>query len=313
MTLPLIMKYFKPLYPFLLGWILLLCTQSLAQISLLNGVLQLVLFTLVVCIPIWKTERLSYVDIGWPWGLAIIGLVTILFSKGYQWRVWAIGGAYLFVGLRMGLAALMYWRKGYLQKELPRYQYQRIRWERQGKTNVQLAMQVDAIMQGLANAAYLAFPALIMGANDNPSFSALEIIGLTLWIGAFVLETVADKQKASFLKEMKKQGLRNQVCNVGLWKYTRHPNYFAEWMVWNALIIAAIPSWIALKEQESLVVWILLGLGLLFISRIMYTTLVYFTGAKPSEYYSLQKRPDYEAYTKTVNMFFPGKPRTTED
>lgn len=307
------MKYFKPLFPFLLGWILLLLSQSLFEISLLNGIAQLVLFALVVCLPIWRTNRLSYVDIGWPWGLAVIGLVTILLSKGYSLRVWAIGGAYLFVGLRMGLAALMYWRKGYLQKELPRYQYQRLRWERQGKTNTQLAMQVDAIMQGLANASFLAFPAFIMGANTNPNLSTLEIIGLLLWIGAFIMETVADSQKARFLKEMKKQGLRNQVCDMGLWKYTRHPNYFAEWMVWNALIIASIPSCIALREQESLLVWILLGLGLLFISRIMYTTLVYFTGAKPSEYYSLQKRPDYEAYTKRVNMFFPGKPRAAEE
>lgn len=306
------MKYLKPLFPFLLGWLLLLFTESFFQMAMVNMVLQLVLFTLVVCIPIWRTGRLSYVDIAWPWGLVVIGVVTLLYSEGYQWRVWAIAGAYLFIGLRMGLAALMYWRKGYLQKELPRYQYQRIRWERQGKTNTQLAMQVDAIMQGMANAAYLAFPAFIMGANKQASFSVLEIIGLLLWVGAFVLETVADGQKATFLKTMKKQGRRNQVCDVGLWQYTRHPNYFAEWLVWNALIIAAVPSWLALREQESTVGWVLLGLGLLFISRIMYSTLVYFTGAKPSEYYSLQKRPDYEAYTKRVNMFFPGKPRATE-
>ncbi len=303
------MKYFKPLYPFILGWIILLLSQSFAPISLVNGILQLVLFALVVCIPIWRTERLSFVDIGWPWGLVVIGLITILLGEGYSWRVWAIGGAYLFIGLRMGLAALTYWRKGYLQKELPRYQYQRIRWERQGKTNTQLAMQVDAIMQGLANASFLAFPAFIIAANPNPHFSTLEVLSLLLWVSSFVVETIADKQKANFLKEMKKQGQQNKVCDVGFWQYIRHPNYFAEWMVWNALIIAAVPSWLALKEQESLLVWIILGLGLLFISRLMYATLVYYTGAKPSEYYSLKKRPDYEAYTQKVNMFFPGPPK----
>ena len=180
------MKYFKPLYPFILGWIILLVSQSFTSISLVNGILQLVLFAFVVCIPIWKTERLSFVDIGWPWGLVVIGLVTILLGEGYSWRVWAIGGTYLFIGLRMGLAALMYWRKGYLQQELPRYQYQRLRWKRQGKTNIQMAMQVDAIMQGLANASFLAFPAFIIAANPNPYFSALEIIGLLLWVAAFI-------------------------------------------------------------------------------------------------------------------------------
>ena len=91
-----------------------------------------------------------------------------------------------------------------------------------------------------------------------------------------------------------------------MWKYSRHPNYFAEWMVWNGVIIASIPSWIMLYEKESPIVWVLLGLGLLFMSRLMYTTLVYHTGAVPSEYYSAQKRPDYKTYQKTTNIFFPG-------
>jgi len=303
------MKYIKPLFPFFLGWVILLFTQSFFQMSLINFLAQMVLFGLVVCWPIWKTNVLSFVDIGWPWGLVLIGLLTLWLGEGYQWRVWMIGGAYLFIGSRMGMGALILWRKGYLQKELPRYRYQRIRWERAGKDNVQLAMQMDATMQGLANASYLAFPAFIISSNPNPDFELLEIIGLVLWAGSFVLESVADYQKTKFLRKLKASGQRNQVCDVGLWKYTRHPNYFAEWMVWNALIIAAIPSWLALQASESTLIWILLGVGLLFISRIMYTTLVYFTGAKPSEYFSLQKRPGYQAYTERVNMFFPGPPK----
>ena len=105
---------------------------------------------------------------------------------------------------------------------------------------------------------------------------------------------------------MKVLGEKNKVCNVGLWKYTRHPNYFAEWMVWNGLIIASIPSWILLYNTESMMLWVLLGLGLLFTSRMMYTTLVYHTGAIPSEYYSLKKRPEYKSYQQTTNIFFPG-------
>ena len=136
----------------------------------------------------------------------------------------------------------------------------------------------------------------------------LRLRSLVWWfgLGAFVLESVADKQKLSFLKAMKKERKSNQVCNVGLWKYSRHPNYFAEWMVWNGLIIASIPSWIALYERESLVIWALLGCGLLLVSRFMYTTLVYYTGAVPSEHYSAQKRPAYADYQKTTNIFFPG-------
>ena len=96
------------------------------------------------------------------------------------------------------------------------------------------------------------------------------------------------------------------VCDVGLWKYTRHPNYFAEWMVWNGLIIASIPSFISLFDSETLWLWIMIGVALLYTSRIMYITLVYLTGAFPSEYYSAQKRPAYKAYQQSTNIFFPG-------
>jgi steroid 5-alpha reductase family enzyme len=109
---------------------------------------------------------------------------------------------------------------------------------------------------------------------------------------------------------MKKEGKHAQVCDVGLWKYSRHPNYFFEWMVWNGLIVAAIPSWIALRSQETFVIWSLLGLGLLLASVFMYRTLVHLTGVIPSEYYSEQKRPDYKAYQQRTNRFFPGPRRS---
>ncbi len=307
------MKYFKPFFIFVLGFLVLLISQSFAYLSTFNLILQLVLFGLVVCWPIWKTGRMSYVDIAWPWGLVVIGMLTLIFGEGYLWRVRLIGAVYLFIGLRMGVGALQLWRKGYMKTEFPRYQYQRRRWERAGKSNIHLAMQVDALVQGFANASYLAFPAFIIGANPDPQFSIFEIVGLVIWILAFIFEAVADAQKLQFLRKMRALGERNKVCDVGLWKYTRHPNYFAEWMVWNALVIAAIPSWLNLMTKEHVLIWIALGLGLLFVSRIMYMSLVYLTGAVPSEYYSLQKRPDYAAYQQRVNRFFPGRPKSTKN
>mgnify|MGYP006085934475 CR=1 FL=1 len=300
------MSYFLPLISFTAGFMLLLMTNNLSSVSLINGVLQILLFTLVVCIPIWRTGRMSYVDIGWPWGLVVIGILTWVHGEGNSTRVALVSIAYIFAGSRMGLGALKMWQLGLLKKEFPRYEYQKIRWIQAGKTNTALAMQVDAIWQGMANASFLAIPAFIIATNPSASISVFEVIGMLIWAGSFAMESVADMQKLSFLKVMKKSGLRNQVCNIGLWKYSRHPNYFAEWMVWNGLIIAAIPSWIALYGSESMIVWGLLAVGLLMASRMMFSTLVHHTGAVPSEYYSVQKRPEYKAYQETTNMFFPG-------
>ena len=300
------MNYFRPLYPFLLGLVLILSTSTFSTIAMINSLLQAILFLLVVCIPIWRTGRMSYVDIGWPWGLVLLGMVSLIYSDGYWLRSFMISAVVILVGLRMGLGAVNMWRLGLLQKEFPRYQYQRILWQQEGKTNTALALQVDAISQGLANASFLAFPIFIIASNPSSEFALLELVGLIIWLFAFAMESIADMQKVRFLRAMKAEGKQRQVCNVGLWQYCRHPNYFAEWMVWNGLVIAAIPSWLALRDAESDLVWLLLGLGLLLASKFMYSTLVYITGAVPSEYYSAQKRPGYKEYQQQTNRFFPG-------
>jgi steroid 5-alpha reductase family enzyme len=303
------MKYFRPLYPFLLGWALILSTSTFADLGLTNGLGQLLLFALVVCLPIWRTGRMSYVDIGWPWGLVLLGVISFWLSDGYWLRSLVVSAVLVLIGLRMGMGALKMWRMGLLKREFPRYEYQRRRWEKDGKTNVQLALQVDAIAQGLANASFLALPVFIIASNNSAELSVFEVIGLVIWLLAFAMETVSDLQKLRFLKQMKREGKSRQVCDVGLWRYSRHPNYFAEWMVWNGLVIAAIPSWLALQSSETTLVWMLLGAGLLFTSRVMYSTLVYATGAVPSEYYSVQKRPGYTEYQQRTNRFFPGPRR----
>ena len=300
------MNYFKPFAPFILCWILLFYSNSFQSIAIINGIAQLILFLFVVCIPIWITKRMSYVDIGWPWGVALIGIIAYCLSNNITLTKSLIMIAYVLIGSRMGLGALKMWSLGLLNKEFPRYEYQKIRWKKSGKSNEELAMQIEALSQGLANASFLAIPIFLVFASPLTTISFLEIFGFILFALALIFETVADYQKILFLQEMKRLNKRNMVCDVGLWRYTRHPNYFSEWIVWNGLIIASVPSYIALFDSEVFWLWILIGIALLYTSRIMYITLVYLTGAIPSEYYSAQKRPDYKAYQQSTNIFFPG-------
>lgn len=308
-----IIHYFRPLLPYLFVMLIVLSTSAFQTIGLINAMGQAILFTLIVCIPIWKTGRMSYVDIGWPWGLVLLGLITFIFSDGYWLRSFIVSVVVVLIGLRMGLGALKMWRLGLLKKEFPRYQYQRVLWSKEGKDNTLLALQVDAVSQGLANTSFLALPVFIIASNNSENFALLELIGLFVWASAFILESIADFQKLEFLKKMKKEGKQRQVCNVGLWKYCRHPNYFFEWMVWNGLIIAAIPSWLTIDPIKLYLFGydysdglLLTLVCMLYASKAMYTTLVYTTGAVPSEYYSAQKRPAYKEYQQTTNRFFPG-------
>lgn len=269
---------------------------------LINLISQIFIFLFIVCIPAYFTDRMSYVDIAWPFGLIAIGIISFFYGNGYLLKKSIISMLYIIAGLRMGIGALILLKKGYLNKELPRYSYQRIRWKKKGFINDKFSVQYEILLQCFANATFLAIPAILISNNSSQSFSIIEITGFLVWVIFFFLEHISDLQKQKFLINAKKNNLKNQVCNVGLWKYTRHPNYFSEWMIWNGLIIASFSS---LLVNSSMLIFLSTTTSLLYITILMYQTLVFLTGAIPSEYYSLIKRPDYKSYKKTTNMFFP--------
>jgi len=296
--------------PFIICFLILYFSKTFGWLTSLNGAIQLLLFLFVVCIPAYVTKRMSYVDIGWPWGLVFIGIIVLLFGEGYWIRKYIIGGIYLFSGLRMGVGALVLLKKGHLNSELPRYKYQRKRWKKLEFTNLDISLQYEILIQCFANVTFLALPAFILANNPQEFFHSTEILGYLLWILFFTVEHLADLQKQKFLKKAYLENKKKQVCNVGLWKYSRHPNYFAEWMVWNSLIISSSYSLFYYYSNEKVLIWTGLAASLLYVSLIMYNTLVYYTGIIPSEYYSLKKRTNYVEYQKNTNMFFPKMPKT---
>ena len=276
--------------------------ENFQNFLLINLISQIFIFLFIVCIPAYFTDRMSYVDIAWPFGLVAIGIISFFYGDGYLLKKSIISMLYIIAGLRMGIGALILLKKGYLNKELPRYSYQRIRWKKKGFINDKFSVQYEILLQCFANATFLAIPAILISNNSSQSFSIIEITGFLVWVIFFFLEHISDLQKQKFLINAKKNNLKNQVCNVGLWKYTRHPNYFSEWMIWNGLIIASFSS---LLVNNSMIVFLGTTTSLLYITILMYQTLVFLTGAIPSEYYSLIKRPDYKKYKQTTNMFFP--------
>ena len=276
--------------------------ENFHDFLLINLISQIFIFLFIVCLPAYFTDRMSYVDIAWPFGLVAIGIISFFCGDGYLLKKSIISMLYIIAGLRMGIGALILLKKGYLNKELPRYSYQRIRWKKKGFVNDKFSVQYEILLQCFANATFLAIPAILISNNSSQTFSIIEVIGFLVWVIFFFLEHISDLQKQKFLINAKKNNLKNQVCDIGLWKYTRHPNYFSEWMIWNGLIIASFSS---LLVNNSMIVFLGTTISLLYITILMYQTLVFLTGAIPSEYYSLIRRPDYKKYKQTTNMFFP--------
>jgi steroid 5-alpha reductase family enzyme len=90
-----------------------------------------------------------------------------------------------------------------------------------------------------ATAVFFSFPALLASANGDPDLSSLELVAAALWIAAFTGEATADRQLERFRSQADNQG---RVCQTGLWRYSRHPNYFFESLMWVAYALFAAGS-----------------------------------------------------------------------
>jgi steroid 5-alpha reductase family enzyme len=282
-------------------------TQTLVTLLLANAAVQVIWFLAVAVVPTLRTGRMSWVDIAWPWGVAFIGLLALLLGDGSWGRRVAVGAVYGFIGVRMGLGAVVMALKTgvILRHDFPRYEYRAMKLAEAGVTRVRLHMALEVAVQGLANASILAIPGFLIATRDAPGVAPLELAGLALWALGYTLETIADAQKLLFVARDEGDG----VCDVGLWRFSRHPNYFGEWLVWTGVVIAAMPAWWALRGVETPLVWGVLGVGSLGASAMLYTTLVYLTGAIPAEHYSALKRPGYRAYQARTSRFFPWFPK----
>jgi len=165
----------------------------------------------------------------------------------------------------------------------------------------------------------LFFPCILCALDEFPALSSLEIAGFSIWALGWTIESIADGHKIYWTTLPKET--RGSFCNVGLWKYSRHPNYFGEWTAWNGLIVAAVQPLLRLEmevanpnrwlniiveiEIDALYKKLALFFPLVFLSASMYYCLSEWTGAIPAEYFSAQKRAGYTTYQKTTSMIIP--------
>lgn len=290
-------------------WSTLLLSAPTRSFALCNLLVQLGIFVPFANIPGWRRNRLSYVDFAWPAGLCAIGVQLFCFASVATALTTAVAAMYTLAGLRMAVWAVQMYRPGVLTRDLPRYEYQRQRWTRAGFKSERLSVQYEILVQAMANVSFLAMPAYLVATNDAASIGAWEMAAIVLWLAAFAFESLGDLQKKRFLDGAAGKG--KGVCDVGLWRYTRHPNYFGQWVQWIALVALALPSLLVLRAAIDPAALVVFGASLAWIVYLMYRTLVHYTGAVPAEYYSRLRRAAYADYQATVNRFFPGPRRAS--
>lgn len=231
----------------------------------------------------YKIKNAGVVDIFWAFNFAVIAVLCYLLGTGFDIRKALICSMVIIWSSRLGI--YLFIRVGsHLAEEEGRYKQLRKEWQPNPDRKFFGFFQMQA-----ASNVYLATPFFIICLNSNPELSILEKAGFVIWLIAIIGEAAADWQ----LKKFKNNpGNKGKVCQSGLWNYSRHPNYFFEWMIWISYFTFALASpygWIS----------VICPLTMLFL-------IFKLTGIPMTEEQSLRSKGDaYSEYQRTTSAFVP--------
>ena len=139
--------------------------------------------------------------------------------------------------------------------------------------------------------------ALALSSGPSLSWSHWHTVGASLWFSGFVLQALADLQLYRFNQLVVR---KSATLTSGLWRYSRHPNYFGECCVWCGWVLFAIPS--AATVGIATLPWLLMA------PMIMIALLLKLSGVSHMERGITERRPDYRQYIETTSAFIPWKP-----
>ena len=247
-------------------------------------------FSTLVMLLLWmvqfKTENAGIVDVAWSFLTPLVGVWLILMDQiDNGTRQWLIIGLALFWGFRLG--AFLY-KRVMNEVEDGRYRYMREYCGKYAQVVMFVFFQVQATWTIL-----FALPFWAAARNSNPDIGFLDMLGILVWIIAIAGEVISDQQLHRFRINPDNKGI---VCKIGLWRYSRHPNYFFEWLQWWAFVLIGYGS----------DYWWLTWTGLI----VIYVFITRITGVPYTEQQSIRSRGDaYREYQKTTSMFFPLPPK----
>jgi steroid 5-alpha reductase family enzyme len=258
----------------------------------LGFTLLVVMALMAVC---WRISiaigDVSFIDAVWAYGMvAAVSVAALLAARLPASGGWLLLALVALWGLRLGTHLLRRWRRlG------PDPRYQRIMANATDKGGMSFAgaawWRAFGIQGPLLWLVSLPAQAALLAPGDGP-VGLLAIIGALLALLGIVFETVGDAQLEAFRRNPANRG---KVLDTGLWRYTRHPNYFGDFLAWwgiYALSVAIGAPW-----------WTICGP--LFLSF----TLTRWSGAPMLEHSLKKQRPGYADYIARTSSFIPWPPR----
>jgi len=247
------------------------------------AVLAVIYMTLVFFLALLKKNN-SIVDIAWGLGFILVGTgMFVLHGQGRSRQYMALA----LIWIWGGRLALHIFRRNHGREEDFRYAAWRRQWGRYFviRSFVQIFM-----LQGFLLLLVIA-PVLLIVGQEQPPLNRLDLLGVLVWLAGFSFETVGDRQLATFIKNPASRG---KLMTGGLWRYTRHPNYFGEAALWWGMAILALSAprgWLGL------------------IGPTVITFLLLFVSGVPLLEKKYRGRPDFEEYKKRTSIFLPWFPK----
>jgi len=258
---------------------------DLAGVLLANALAIIALMSVVWLISVPRRD-VSIVDIAWGPGFGMVAWFTLVVADGADARRLLLAALTSIWGLRLG--AYLAWRN--LGRGEDR-RYAAMRAHRPGSFwwwSLPFVFGVQAVLMWIVS-----LPIQAAGGQRLPEgLVALDVLGIVLWCVGYFFESVGDAQLARFKADPANRG---KVMDSGLWRYTRHPNYFGDFMVWwgiYAIALATGDAW-----------WTIVG------PITMSVLLIKGTGAALLEKTIGERRPGYDQYVQRTSRFIPLPPK----
>ena len=230
-------------------------------------------------------KNASIVDIVWGLGFVLVAWVSHFVGDGLDARKWLLTVMVSVWGLR--LAGYLAWRNSGHGED---FRYRAMR-KRHGARFPLVSLYTVFLFQGLMMFV-VSLPAQLGQDDASPDVGVIAYVGLALWLVGLFFETVGDAQLARFKADPSNAG---KVMNRGLWRYTRHPNYFGDACVWWGVAIVA--------AETGSGAWGLIG------AVLMNVLLRRVSGVVLLEKSLTKRREGYDEYISTTSPFIPMPPR----
>jgi steroid 5-alpha reductase family enzyme len=232
-----------------------------------------------------KAGKHSVVDTAWGIGIAVVAVVALVSSLGYGQpaRRALLTAAAVIWGLRL---AVYIGSRNRGKPEDPRYRD--LLSKAKGDKNI-YALRTIYLLQALI--LWVACLPIQAGMLERAPAGPLTVIGAAAWLGGLVFESVGDWQLARFKADPARQGM---IMDRGLWRYTRHPNYFGDFCMWWGLFLISLGSWAGVAT---------------IVGPLLMTFLLTRGSGKALTERRMADRPQYADYIARTSGFFPRPPK----